>query len=54
MRTAADPAAALALLASAPAGHRVALVDQRFVGHLHTLRLALTDPRFPRRPSPAR
>lgn len=47
MRTAADPAAALALLASAPAGHRVALVDQRFVGHLHTLRLALTDPRFP-------
>ncbi len=30
-----------------PAGRRVALVDPRFVGHLHSLRLALTDPRFP-------
>ncbi|MFE7549777.1 DUF5941 domain-containing protein [Streptomyces gardneri] len=35
------------LLASVPAGERVALVDPRFVGHLHALRLALTDPRFP-------
>lgn len=25
----------------------MALVDPRFVGHLHSLRLALTDPRFP-------
>ncbi|WP_435855445.1 DUF5941 domain-containing protein [Streptomyces malaysiensis] len=25
----------------------MALVDPRFVGHVHTLRLALTDPRFP-------
>lgn len=47
MRTAPDAATALSLLASAPAAHRVALVDQRFVGHLHALRLALTDPRFP-------
>ncbi len=30
-----------------PAGERVAVVDPRFVGHLHALRLALTDPRFP-------
>ncbi|WP_411076004.1 DUF5941 domain-containing protein [Streptomyces sp. cmx-4-7] len=36
-----------ALLAAVPAGERVALVDSRFVGHLHALRLALTDPRFP-------
>ncbi|MFC8886936.1 CDP-alcohol phosphatidyltransferase family protein, partial [Streptomyces cinereoruber] len=36
-----------ALLADVPAGERVALVDPRFVGHLHALRLALTDPRFP-------
>ncbi|MET4921111.1 DUF5941 domain-containing protein [Streptomyces sp. PSRA5] len=47
VRTAPDAAAALGLLASAPAADRVALVDQRFVGHLHALRLALTDPRFP-------
>lgn len=30
-----------------PAQERVAVVDPRFVGHLHALRLALTDPRFP-------
>lgn len=30
-----------------PAGQRVAVVDSRFVGHPHSLRLALTDPRFP-------
>ncbi|GGK26771.1 hypothetical protein GCM10011583_68490 [Streptomyces camponoticapitis] len=47
MRTAPDATAALRLLAAVPAADRVALVDQRFVGHLHTLRLALTDPRFP-------
>ncbi|MFG3281771.1 DUF5941 domain-containing protein [Streptomyces sp. NPDC048111] len=35
------------LLAEVPAGERVALVDPRFVGHVHALRLALTDPRFP-------
>ncbi|MFF8275655.1 DUF5941 domain-containing protein [Streptomyces lateritius] len=35
------------LLAAVPAGERVAVVDPRFVGHLHALRLALTDPRFP-------
>ncbi|WP_189111505.1 DUF5941 domain-containing protein [Streptomyces camponoticapitis] len=47
VRTAPDATAALRLLAAVPAADRVALVDQRFVGHLHTLRLALTDPRFP-------
>ncbi|MEU9603524.1 DUF5941 domain-containing protein [Streptomyces sp. NPDC048057] len=36
-----------ALLAAAPAADRVAVVDSRFVGHVHALRLALTDPRFP-------
>ncbi|MFD4374249.1 DUF5941 domain-containing protein [Streptomyces sp. NPDC058486] len=35
------------LLAAVPASERVALVDSRFVGHPHALRLALTDPRFP-------
>ncbi|MDI3385425.1 DUF5941 domain-containing protein [Streptomyces sp. B-S-A8] len=35
------------LLAEAPAGERVALVDAGFVGHAHALRLGLTDPRFP-------
>ncbi|WP_406510639.1 DUF5941 domain-containing protein [Streptomyces sp. NBC_00212] len=35
------------LLAEVPAGERVALVDPRFLGHVHALRLALTDPRFP-------
>ncbi|MFE4857026.1 DUF5941 domain-containing protein [Streptomyces sp. NPDC056670] len=34
------------LLAEVPAGERVALVDPRFLGHVHALRLALTDPRF--------
>ena len=29
-----------------PADERVALVDPRFVGHVHALRLGLTDPRF--------
>jgi phosphatidylglycerophosphate synthase len=34
------------LLAAVPADERVAVVDARFVGHLHALRLGLTDPRF--------
>ncbi|MEU0251912.1 DUF5941 domain-containing protein [Streptomyces sp. NPDC006184] len=42
-----DAAGAEALLAAVPAGRRVALVDSRFVGHPHALRLGLTDPRFP-------
>ncbi|MFI8962141.1 DUF5941 domain-containing protein [Streptomyces sp. NPDC053493] len=41
-----------ALLAAVPAGQRVALVDPRFVGHRHALRLALTDPRFPAAAAP--
>ncbi|WP_229898031.1 DUF5941 domain-containing protein [Streptomyces finlayi] len=47
VRSAADPSEAAKLLDGAPAGDRVALVDPRFVGHLHSLRLGLTDPRFP-------
>ncbi|MFF2025358.1 DUF5941 domain-containing protein [Streptomyces sp. NPDC058171] len=47
VRVAEEAADVPALLAAAPAGQRVALVDSRFVGHLHALRLALTDPRFP-------
>jgi len=35
------------LVAQAPSDGRVALVDTRFVGHAHALRLGLTDPRFP-------
>lgn len=34
------------LLATVPADQRVAIVDARFVGHVHALRLGLTDPRF--------
>jgi phosphatidylglycerophosphate synthase len=45
--TAVDAGDAAALLAAVPAGRRVALVDPRFVGHVHALRLGLTDPRFP-------
>ncbi|MFE9448204.1 DUF5941 domain-containing protein [Streptomyces sp. NPDC006739] len=47
VRTAADASEAESLLAAVPAGRRVALVDARFVGHPHALRLGLTDPRFP-------
>ncbi|MBP2406114.1 phosphatidylglycerophosphate synthase [Streptomyces syringium] len=47
VRAAADAAGTAAALAAVPAAERVALVDARFVGHLHALRLALTDPRFP-------
>ncbi|MFJ6631918.1 DUF5941 domain-containing protein [Streptomyces sp. NPDC091376] len=35
------------MLTAVPAAERVALVDPRFVGHVHALRLGLTDPRFP-------
>ncbi|UED88747.1 DUF5941 domain-containing protein [Streptomyces profundus] len=41
------PAELARALAAAPAGERVAVVDPRFVGHRHSLRLGLTDPRFP-------
>ncbi|MER5429866.1 DUF5941 domain-containing protein [Streptomyces sp. NPDC002588] len=47
VRPAADAADAEALLAAVPAQERVAVVDARFVGHAHALRLGLTDPRFP-------
>ncbi|RPF37846.1 DUF5941 domain-containing protein [Streptomyces sp. TLI_185] len=47
VRTASDTADAETLLAQAPGDQRVAVVDARFVGHLHALRLGLTDPRFP-------
>ncbi|MFJ6695197.1 DUF5941 domain-containing protein [Streptomyces sp. NPDC091272] len=47
VRSAADPAETARLLDEVPSGDRVALVDPRFVGHLHSLRLGLTDPRFP-------
>ncbi|MEU6349593.1 DUF5941 domain-containing protein [Streptomyces sp. NPDC047072] len=47
VRVAADAADAERLVAEAPRDQRVALVDARFVGHVHALRLGLTDPRFP-------
>ncbi|CAM5574729.1 Putative integral membrane transferase OS=Streptomyces glaucescens OX=1907 GN=SGLAU_28230 PE=3 SV=1 [Streptomyces glaucescens] len=47
VRTADDAADAETLLAQVPGDQRVAVVDARFVGHLHALRLGLTDPRFP-------
>ncbi|MEV7993124.1 DUF5941 domain-containing protein [Streptomyces sp. NPDC086077] len=47
VRIAADPAETETLLAQVPGDQRVAVVDARFVGHLHALRLGLTDPRFP-------
>ncbi|MFF0711645.1 DUF5941 domain-containing protein [Streptomyces bauhiniae] len=47
VRMAADAAEARTLIAAAPVDGRVALVDARFVGHPHALRLGLTDPRFP-------
>lgn len=39
-------AALAAALAGAPPGERVAVIDPRFTGHRHSLRLALTDPRY--------
>ncbi|MEV4432535.1 DUF5941 domain-containing protein [Streptomyces sp. NPDC049555] len=47
VRTAAGAAATAVELAAVPAADRVAVVDPRFTGHVHALRLALTDPRFP-------
>ncbi|MFJ6895270.1 DUF5941 domain-containing protein [Streptomyces hokutonensis] len=47
VRIAADTTEAETLLAAVPGDRRVAVVDARFVGHLHALRLGLTDPRFP-------
>ncbi|MFF3884386.1 DUF5941 domain-containing protein [Streptomyces sp. NPDC001914] len=46
VRPAADAAQTETLLAVVPANERVAVVDSRFVGHVHALRLGLTDPRF--------
>ncbi|MEU6098566.1 DUF5941 domain-containing protein [Streptomyces sp. NPDC047079] len=47
VRVATDTGDAETLLAAVPADQRVAIVDSRFVGHPHALRLGLTDPRFP-------
>ncbi|MGW7264001.1 DUF5941 domain-containing protein [Streptomyces sp. NPDC054842] len=47
VRVASDAGDAETLLAQVPADQRVAIVDSRFVGHVHALRLGLTDPRFP-------
>ncbi|MFJ7904186.1 DUF5941 domain-containing protein [Streptomyces sp. NPDC096198] len=47
VRVATDAGDAETLLAAVPADQRVAIVDSRFVGHPHALRLGLTDPRFP-------
>ncbi|MEU0072294.1 DUF5941 domain-containing protein [Streptomyces sp. NPDC006332] len=47
VRIASDAAEAETQLAQVPGDQRVAVVDARFVGHLHALRLGLTDPRFP-------
>ncbi|MFD9073881.1 hypothetical protein ACFVZ2_28215, partial [Streptomyces lasiicapitis] len=44
---AAAPDARDARALARPAGERVAVVDTRVVGHVHALRLGLTDPRFP-------
>ncbi|MFJ3582500.1 DUF5941 domain-containing protein [Streptomyces sp. NPDC090127] len=52
VRVASGPQETGALLAAVPAGERVAVVDPRFVGHLHALRLTLTDPRFPAAAAP--
>ncbi|RAJ91517.1 phosphatidylglycerophosphate synthase [Streptomyces sp. PsTaAH-137] len=46
MRLAPDAADARAALAAVPGDQRVAVVDAGFVGHVHALRLGLTDPRF--------
>ncbi|MFJ9125391.1 DUF5941 domain-containing protein [Streptomyces sp. NPDC102340] len=47
VRLAQDPADAEEALAAVPGEQRVAVVDAGFVGHVHALRLGLTDPRFP-------
>ncbi|QDN84155.1 CDP-alcohol phosphatidyltransferase family protein [Streptomyces sp. S1A1-7] len=46
VRLAGEAGDAETLLAAVPADQRIAVVDARFVGHLHALRLGLTDPRF--------
>lgn len=46
------PAEVPALVADIPLADRIALVDARFIGHRHSLRLALTDPRFPAAAAP--
>ncbi|MFZ3493406.1 DUF5941 domain-containing protein [Streptomyces sp. 5.8] len=46
VRPAATPSDTAAALELVPADQRVAVVDGDFVGHVHALRLALTDPRF--------
>lgn len=46
VRVASDAGDAETFLATVPADQRVAIVDTRFVGHAHALRLGLTDPRF--------
>ncbi|MGQ4380374.1 DUF5941 domain-containing protein [Streptomyces sp. SAS_267] len=46
VRPASDAGETGTLLAAVPANERVAVVDARFVGHVHALRLGLTDPRF--------
>ncbi|MGW6406787.1 DUF5941 domain-containing protein [Streptomyces vinaceus] len=46
VRPAARPEETAEVLAGVPADQRVAVVDSAFVGHVHALRLALTDPRF--------
>jgi phosphatidylglycerophosphate synthase len=47
VQVAVDAADAERRVAEAPCDQRIALVDARFVGHVHALRLGLTDPRFP-------
>ncbi|MFJ2510032.1 DUF5941 domain-containing protein [Streptomyces griseoviridis] len=47
VKVAAHTSDAETLLAQVPGEDRVAVVDARFVGHVHALRLGLTDPRFP-------
>ncbi|MEU6993934.1 DUF5941 domain-containing protein [Streptomyces sp. NPDC046465] len=46
VRVASDAADVETLLAAVPGDQRIAVVDARFVGHVHALRLGLTDPRF--------
>ncbi|MEU6576640.1 DUF5941 domain-containing protein [Streptomyces sp. NPDC046805] len=47
VRVASDTSDTETLLAAVPSDERVAVVDAGFVGHVHALRLGLTDPRFP-------
>ncbi|MGW0558144.1 DUF5941 domain-containing protein [Streptomyces sp. NPDC002926] len=47
VRAASGAEGTAALIDAVPLADRVAVVDPHFVGHVHALRLALTDPRFP-------